>query len=177
LFASLLSVKFLRKKAKETKSEKKREPDFRPAPAVTRFIRLHRGAQKGDAANLESLFEPRHEQNPYANPKRTAKSMVKIRPLEKSQSTYLGKKSTEFVPQEILTAFATGGLCQKTRAELSFGSVGDEVQNAFTQALRSAMRPTWGRCPSRTAGKNLYANPKRTAKSCRCRPRSATIRR
>jgi hypothetical protein len=41
---------------------------------VTRFIRPHRGAQKGGAANLGSLSEPHHEQNPYANPKRTAKT-------------------------------------------------------------------------------------------------------
>jgi hypothetical protein len=43
---------------------------------VTRFIRLHRGAQKGGATNLGSLFEPHHEQNLSANPKRTAKSFV-----------------------------------------------------------------------------------------------------
>ena len=41
---------------------------------VTRFIRLHRGAQKGDATNLGALSEPRREQNLSANPKRTAKS-------------------------------------------------------------------------------------------------------
>ncbi|MGO9585140.1 MAG: hypothetical protein ACLP2Y_02870, partial [Limisphaerales bacterium] len=39
--------------------------------------RLHRGAQKGGATNLGSLFEPRHEQNLYANPKRTAKSFIR----------------------------------------------------------------------------------------------------
>jgi hypothetical protein len=55
----------------------KKRPDFRPAPAVTRFKRLHRGAQKGGATNLGSLFEPRHEQNLYANPKRTAKSFIR----------------------------------------------------------------------------------------------------
>jgi hypothetical protein len=53
---------------------KSERPDLRPAFAVTRFIRLHRGAQKGDATNLGSLSEPRREQNLYANPKRTAKS-------------------------------------------------------------------------------------------------------
>jgi hypothetical protein len=41
---------------------------------VTRFIRLHPGAQKGNAANYWSLFEPHYKQNLYANPKRTAKS-------------------------------------------------------------------------------------------------------
>ena len=40
---------------------------------VTRFIRLHPGAQKGNAANYWSLFEPHYKQNLYANPKRTAK--------------------------------------------------------------------------------------------------------
>jgi hypothetical protein len=55
----------------------KKRPDFRPAPAVTRFKRLHRGAQKGGATNLGSLSEPRHEQNLYANPKRTAKSFIR----------------------------------------------------------------------------------------------------
>jgi hypothetical protein len=39
-----------------------------------RFIRLHPGAQKGNAANYCSLFEPHHKQNLYTNPKRTAKS-------------------------------------------------------------------------------------------------------
>jgi hypothetical protein len=43
---------------------------------VTRFIRLHPGAQKGGATNLGSLFEPHHEQNLSANPKRTAKSFA-----------------------------------------------------------------------------------------------------
>jgi hypothetical protein len=38
------------------------------------IIRLHRGAQKGDATNLGTLSEPRRKQNLYANPKRTAKS-------------------------------------------------------------------------------------------------------
>jgi hypothetical protein len=37
------------------------------------LIRLHQGAQKGDATNLGSLSEPRRKQNLYANPKRTAK--------------------------------------------------------------------------------------------------------
>jgi hypothetical protein len=30
---------------------------------------------------------------------------------------------------------------------------GDEVYYAFTDALRRATRPTWGRCPSRAASK------------------------
>ena len=49
---------------------------------MTRFIRLHPGAQKGDATNLGALSEPRREQNLYANPKRTAKSSLvcQIRP-------------------------------------------------------------------------------------------------
>jgi hypothetical protein len=55
---------------------KSERPDLRPAYAVTRFTRLHPGAQKGGATNLGSLFEPRHEQNLYANPKRTAKSFI-----------------------------------------------------------------------------------------------------
>lgn len=37
------------------------------------IIRLHLGAQKGDATNLGTLSEPRRKQNLYANPKRTAK--------------------------------------------------------------------------------------------------------
>jgi hypothetical protein len=43
---------------------------------VTRFIRLHPGAQKGNAANYCSLFEPHYKQNLYTNPKRTAKSPI-----------------------------------------------------------------------------------------------------
>src|SRR5215467_14404289 len=43
---------------------------------VTMFIRLHPGAQKGNAANYWSLFEPHYKQNIYANPKRTAKFFV-----------------------------------------------------------------------------------------------------
>jgi len=42
---------------------------LRPAFVVTRFIRLHQGAQKCGATNLEALSEPRHEQNLSANPK------------------------------------------------------------------------------------------------------------
>jgi hypothetical protein len=42
---------------------------------VMRFIRLHPGAQKGNAANYWSLFEPHYKQNLSANPKRTAKSL------------------------------------------------------------------------------------------------------
>lgn len=45
---------------------------------VTRFIRLHPGAQKGNAANYWSLFEPHYKQNLSANPKRTAKSSFYI---------------------------------------------------------------------------------------------------
>src|SRR6185503_9107117 len=45
---------------------------------VTRFIRLHPGAQKGSAANYWSLFEPHYKQNLSANPKRTAKSSFTI---------------------------------------------------------------------------------------------------
>jgi hypothetical protein len=56
-----------------TAFKKSERPDFRPAFAVIRFIRLHQGAQKGSATNLGSLSEPRRKQNPYANPKRTAK--------------------------------------------------------------------------------------------------------
>jgi hypothetical protein len=43
-----------------------------------RFIRLHPGAQKGNAANYWSLFEPHYKQNLSANPKRTAKSSLPI---------------------------------------------------------------------------------------------------
>ena len=43
---------------------------------VTRFTRLHPGAQKGNAANYCSLFEPHYKQNLYTNPKRTAKSAL-----------------------------------------------------------------------------------------------------
>jgi hypothetical protein len=47
---------------------------LRPASAGDEvLIRLHQGAQKGDATNLGSLSEPRRKQNLYANPKRTAK--------------------------------------------------------------------------------------------------------
>src|SRR6185437_5897496 len=45
---------------------------------ATRFIRLHPGAQKGNAANYWSLFEPHYKQNLSANPKRTAKSSLDI---------------------------------------------------------------------------------------------------
>jgi len=42
---------------------------------VTRFTRLHPGAQKGNAANYWSLLEPHYKQNLYTNPKRAAKSL------------------------------------------------------------------------------------------------------
>ena len=54
-----------------------KEPDMASgSQVVTMFIRLHPGAQKGNAANYWSLFEPHYKQNIYANPKRTAKSFV-----------------------------------------------------------------------------------------------------
>jgi hypothetical protein len=53
--------------------KKNKRPDLRPAFVVTRFKRLHPGAQKCDATNLGALSEPHREQNLYANPKRTAK--------------------------------------------------------------------------------------------------------
>src|SRR5665213_4307436 len=59
---------------------------------VTRFIRLHPGARKGGATNLGSLFEPHHEQNLSANPKRTAKSFALIQTkLDKLCSNYFQK--------------------------------------------------------------------------------------
>jgi hypothetical protein len=81
-------------------SHKIQRPDLRPASVVTRFIRLHPGAQKGDATNLGSLSEPRREQNLYANPKRTAKSSLNGQTLEsgikfkKNQKIFL--KSEKF---------------------------------------------------------------------------------
>src|SRR5271169_3963390 len=41
----------------------------------------------------------------------------------------------------------------KKKAGLASGLNGDEVKYAFTEALRRATRPTWGRCPSRAASK------------------------
>jgi hypothetical protein len=41
----------------------------------------------------------------------------------------------------------------KKRPDLRPAFNGDEVKYAFTQALRRATRPTWGRCPSRVASK------------------------
>jgi hypothetical protein len=62
---------------------------------VTRFIRPHPGAQKGGAANLGSLSEPHHEQNPYANPKRTAKTQP-IRNIRRGNLVLGSKKSKYF---------------------------------------------------------------------------------
>ena len=59
-------------------SRKEKGPDFRPALLVMGFIRPHPGAQKGGAATLGSLSRPRHGQNPYANPERTAKSVMPL---------------------------------------------------------------------------------------------------
>jgi len=59
-------------------SRKEKGPDFRPALLVLGFIRPHPGAQKGGAATLGSLSRPRHGQNPYANPERTAKSVMPV---------------------------------------------------------------------------------------------------
>ena len=54
---------------------KNKGPDFRPAPEVTRFIRLHLRRSEGQCGQLGgALFAPHCEQNLYANPKRTAKS-------------------------------------------------------------------------------------------------------
>jgi hypothetical protein len=57
-----------------------KEPGFNARLfAVTRFIRLHQGAQKGNAANYWSLFEPHYKQNLYTNPKRTAKLFAPLK--------------------------------------------------------------------------------------------------
>ena len=48
------------------------------SPVVTRFVRLHQGAQKGNAANYWALFEPHYKQNLYTNPKRTAKLVYSV---------------------------------------------------------------------------------------------------
>jgi hypothetical protein len=52
-----------------------------------------------------------------------------------------------------------------TEAGLASGLHGDEVKYAFTKALRRATRPTWGSLFEPRRKQNLYANPKRTAKS------------
>jgi hypothetical protein len=42
---------------------------------------------------------------------------------------------------------------EKQRGRTFVRPRGDEVKYAFTEALRRATRPTWGRCPSRAASK------------------------
>jgi hypothetical protein len=64
---------------------------------VTRFTRLHSGAQKGGATNLGSLFEPRHEQNLYANPKRTAKSFIRYICIDAVRMQMVQKKNKYFL--------------------------------------------------------------------------------
>lgn len=54
---------------------------------------------------------------------------------------------------------------KKLRPDLHPALIGDEVKYAFTQALRRATRPTWGSLSEPRREQNLYANPKRTAKS------------
>ena len=51
------------------------------------------------------------------------------------------------------------------KAGLSSGPRGDEVLYAVTPALRRAAQPTWGSLFEPRREQNLYANPKRTAKS------------
>jgi|GEM_PF-981786 len=51
------------------------------------------------------------------------------------------------------------------KAGLSSGPRSDEVLYAVTPALRRAARPTWGSLFEPRREQNLYANPKRTAKS------------
>ena len=48
--------------------QKCERPDFRPAPAVTRFIRLHPGAQKGDATNLGVAVRAAPRAKPLCQP-------------------------------------------------------------------------------------------------------------
>jgi hypothetical protein len=60
------------------------------------FIRRHPGAQKGDAANLGSLFELRREQNLYANPKRTAKSFACYTDIDAPETQMVQKISKIF---------------------------------------------------------------------------------
>jgi hypothetical protein len=74
-----------------------------------RFKRLHRGAQKGNAANYWSLFEPHYEQNLSANPKRTAKFFVLKFDAEKRNSF-----NKSFRPRKIFKRTSTN-LSLKTR--------------------------------------------------------------
>ena len=76
------------------------------------FIRLHQGAQKGNAANYWSLFEPHYKQNTYANPKRTAKSFVLLIGCIQSvicsiffQKSFLSRCRFPFLSKNIQTAF------------------------------------------------------------------------
>jgi hypothetical protein len=46
-----------------------------------------------------------------------------------------------------------GTVLGKTKGRTFVRPRGDEVKYAFTEALRRATRPTWGRCPSRAASK------------------------
>jgi hypothetical protein len=55
----------------------------------------------------------------------------------------------------------------RERAGLASGSISDEVKYAFTKALRRAVRPTFPPLFEPHCEQNLYANPKRTAKSIR----------
>jgi hypothetical protein len=66
-----------------------------------RFIRRHSGAQKGGAANLGSLFEPRREQNLYANPKRTAKSFTRHTDIDAPEIQMVQKKSEDVLSGQI----------------------------------------------------------------------------
>ena len=70
---------------------------------VTRFIRLHPGAQKGNAANYWSLFEPHYKQNLSANPKRTAKSSSYIRCFAPELCSNYFLFSVRLILKELLT--------------------------------------------------------------------------
>jgi hypothetical protein len=72
------ALESMRNPAAKSSFQKSERPDLRPAFAVTRYIRLHQGAQKGSATNLGSLSEPHREQYLSANPKRTAKFIRSI---------------------------------------------------------------------------------------------------
>lgn len=66
---------------------KNKGPDFRPALVVTRFIRLHPGAQKGSAANLEGRCSHRTASKtsmPTLNEQRNPQTLRDIRCLSRS---------------------------------------------------------------------------------------------
>jgi hypothetical protein len=116
---------------------KHKGPDFRPALVVTRFIRLHRGAQKGSAANLEGRCSHRTASKtsmPTLNEQRNPQRLRCIRCLSQvfvQIIFFRSKRSGAFLLMDNV-------FCRIVRLIGRFTNKEQRVRNSYDRALSTA---------------------------------------